>query len=110
MIYTFHRKEGFYPLELNSNEEAKANALRNPGTLKVVNEITKEIIYQEEKVNGKGEKVNSPIFGEIVLADKFNRLLLEDVVTAYPLDVFQILNKDILNPKGFQISIVVLES
>lgn len=38
--YTFHREGGFYPLCLGSDEEAIANAKCNPGTLKVVNELT----------------------------------------------------------------------
>ena len=47
MIYTFHREEGFYILELSSDEEAIANAECNPGTLKVMNEITGKIVYGE---------------------------------------------------------------
>ena len=49
-VYTFHRKEGFYSLEFSSDEEAKANGLCNPGTLEVVNEFTKEIIFTEKKI------------------------------------------------------------
>lgn len=45
ILYTFHREGGFYPIVLNSDEEAIANAKCNPGTLKVVNEFTEEIIY-----------------------------------------------------------------
>lgn len=45
-IYTFHRKDGFYPLQLNSDDEAIANAKCNPGTLKVVNEITGETVFE----------------------------------------------------------------
>lgn len=37
MIYIFFRQEGWYPLELGSDEEAIANAKCNPGTLKVEN-------------------------------------------------------------------------
>lgn len=44
-IYTFHRENGFYPLELASDEEARANAECNPGTVKVVNEITGETVW-----------------------------------------------------------------
>jgi hypothetical protein len=51
MIYTFHRKDcaffnGFYPLELESDSEAIANAIRNPGTLRVVNEVTKKEVFK----------------------------------------------------------------
>jgi hypothetical protein len=34
-VYIFFRKEGWYPLNLGSDEEARANAEHNPGTLKV---------------------------------------------------------------------------
>ena len=44
MIYTFHRKEGWYPIEFEDDEEAIRNVMCNPGTLKVVNEETEEII------------------------------------------------------------------
>lgn len=36
-IYVFVREEGFYPLELANDEEARANAECNPGTLRVEN-------------------------------------------------------------------------
>jgi len=49
MIYTFHRKDGFYPLELSSDEEAIENALCNPGTLLVINENTSITIYELDK-------------------------------------------------------------
>ena len=35
VIYLFHRKEGFYPLELRDNEEAIQNATCNKGTLMI---------------------------------------------------------------------------
>lgn len=35
-LYTFHRTGHFYPLELRDDEDARANAECNPGTLKVV--------------------------------------------------------------------------
>lgn len=35
MIYIFHRAEGFYPLTLGGDLEAIANALNNPGTIRV---------------------------------------------------------------------------
>lgn len=34
-IYLFVRAESFYPIELRDDEDAKANALCNPGTLRV---------------------------------------------------------------------------
>lgn len=43
--YTFHREEGFYPLMLESDEAAKANAECNPGTIRVVNEITGDLVW-----------------------------------------------------------------
>lgn len=44
-VYTFHRSEGFYPLELQDDTTALANALNNPGTLKVVNEVTGKTVF-----------------------------------------------------------------
>jgi hypothetical protein len=44
--YTFHREGGFYPLGLQSDAEAIANAECNKGTLKVVNEITRQTVWQ----------------------------------------------------------------
>ena len=46
-VYTFHRSEGFYPLALNDDEQARANALCNPGTIKVVNEITGAVVWPD---------------------------------------------------------------
>jgi hypothetical protein len=34
-VYIFFREEGFYPLELWGNDDARKNAEANPGTLKV---------------------------------------------------------------------------
>lgn len=45
-LFTFHRVEGFYPLELESNESARENAECNPGTEMVVNELTKAIVWE----------------------------------------------------------------
>lgn len=47
MTYTFHRASGWYPVELSSDEEACRNALCNPGTEKVVNEISGETIWTD---------------------------------------------------------------
>jgi len=44
-LYTFHRAEGFYPLVLKDDDDAKVNAFCNPGTLKVVNELTGETVW-----------------------------------------------------------------
>lgn len=43
--YTFFREGGFYPLMLGSDEEARANGECNPGTLRVVNELTHDQVY-----------------------------------------------------------------
>lgn len=45
-LYTFHRADGFYPLELPNDADAKSNAVWNPGTLKVVNEVTGVMIWE----------------------------------------------------------------
>jgi len=57
-IYTFHRKDGFYPLVLKDDADALANAKCNPGTLKVVNEITHVVVFDADlaKLAQKGEK------------------------------------------------------
>ena len=34
-VYIFFRKGGWYPLELWNDKDAVANALNNPGTIKV---------------------------------------------------------------------------
>lgn len=34
-VYIFIRKEGFYPVELRDDDDAKRNAEINPGTLRV---------------------------------------------------------------------------
>lgn len=44
-IYAFQRKEGFYFLELGSDDEAIANGKCNPGTLRVVNEVAGYTVY-----------------------------------------------------------------
>lgn len=46
-LYTFFREGMFYPLELGSDAEARANADCNPGTVKVVNERTGRTIWTE---------------------------------------------------------------
>jgi len=49
MVYTFHRKGGFYPLNLASDEAALENVKSNPGTLRVVNESAQRVIYDIRK-------------------------------------------------------------
>lgn len=49
-IYTFHRKEGFYPIELPSDEEALRNVRCNPGTIIVVNMTTGKTVFNERKL------------------------------------------------------------
>lgn len=52
-IYTFHRelngKAFFYPLALKDDKDAIENAKCNPGTLKVVNELTHETVWEGKK-------------------------------------------------------------
>lgn len=43
--YSFHRSDGFYPLELKDDADAKANAECNVGTLKVENVVTREVVW-----------------------------------------------------------------
>jgi hypothetical protein len=50
-FYTFHRFDGFYPVDMpdhptkTPDEVALDCVPLNPGTLKVVNEMTGEVIY-----------------------------------------------------------------
>lgn len=44
--YTFMRANGFYPLVLQSDEEAEANGICNPGTISVTNELTGEVVFR----------------------------------------------------------------
>lgn len=49
-VYIFHRDEMFYPLELKDDANAIANAKCNPGTIKVTNVETGEIVRPNEKL------------------------------------------------------------
>ena len=51
-IYTYHRQDGFYPIELVNDIEAAHHVLFNPGTLKVVNETTGKVVYDTAKPTG----------------------------------------------------------
>jgi hypothetical protein len=48
-IYTFHREDGWYPIELVNGLEAAHHVLFNPGTVKVTNETTGKVIYDQNK-------------------------------------------------------------
>lgn len=41
----FHRAEGFYMLDLPGNDDLSAHAECNPGTLKITDAITGEILW-----------------------------------------------------------------
>ena len=45
MLYLFFRAEGFYPIELRDDADARANAECNPGTLKVETAIG-EVVWR----------------------------------------------------------------
>lgn len=45
--YIFFRDGTFYPVELSSDEQARKNAECNPGTLKVENALTREIVWEK---------------------------------------------------------------
>jgi hypothetical protein len=46
--YTFHRSEGFYPLEMSKgDEEARANAECNPGTQEVRCAFTGRLVWSD---------------------------------------------------------------
>lgn len=52
MIYTFHRKEGWYPVELVNDLQAAHQVLFNLGTIRVVNKETGKVVY-EKKIETK---------------------------------------------------------
>ncbi len=62
MIYTFERKEGFYPLELDNDLSAIKNAECNPGTVRVTNEVTGVVVWDEKDqfVEVEGRKLALP--------------------------------------------------
>jgi hypothetical protein len=43
--YIFVRKEGFYPIKLKDDEEAKMNAEINEGTIQVIDPLTEDVIW-----------------------------------------------------------------
>jgi hypothetical protein len=45
--YIFFRKEGFYPLELKDDEDAKKNAEFNAGTLRVET-INGDVVWRQQ--------------------------------------------------------------
>lgn len=44
-MYAFFRSDGWYPLELWNDSEARRNAESNPGTIRVVNMVTTDQVY-----------------------------------------------------------------
>jgi hypothetical protein len=46
-VYIFFRKEGFYPIELKDDADARANAERNPGTIRVIDGLTSIQVWPE---------------------------------------------------------------
>ena len=48
-VVLFFRKEGFYPVTLSARCKIEDHVRLNPGTLKVVDAETREVLWQEEK-------------------------------------------------------------
>ena len=44
-LYIFQREEGWYPVELADDDEARRNAEHNPGTLRVENLDGSRVIW-----------------------------------------------------------------
>jgi 8-oxo-dGTP diphosphatase len=44
-VYEFHRKNSWYPIQLKDDAEAIKNAENNPGTLKVINAVTRKVVW-----------------------------------------------------------------
>ncbi len=55
------------------------------------------------------EIVHSQVFGDILKADDNARKIVETLVKVFPLDAFQVINRDILNPKGYMLSLSKVE-
>lgn len=49
-LYIFHRGDMFYPIELRNDADARRNAVNNKGTTKVINAITKEVVWAADAV------------------------------------------------------------
>lgn len=47
-LVLFHRAEGFYPLSLPGNDDLSAHAESNPGTLKITDALTGEILWRPQ--------------------------------------------------------------
>lgn len=44
----FHRKEGFYVIDLPENDDLSAHAECNPGTLQITDAMTGEILWRPQ--------------------------------------------------------------
>lgn len=44
-VYIFIRADMFYPIELRDDDDARANAECNPGTVRVENALTGETVW-----------------------------------------------------------------
>ena len=47
--YVFHRAEGWYPVHYETDAEAIAGALKNPGTLKVCVGLNDRVVWELPK-------------------------------------------------------------
>lgn len=52
-----------------------------------------------------GNKISSPIFGDCYTPDNDVQNILETLIRTYPLAAFQFINRHILNPKGWMVSV-----
>lgn len=59
MSYTFHRGDQFYAVPCKDDAEALACVDCNPGTTKVINEITGKTIFDIERDNSNPEDLQS---------------------------------------------------
>jgi hypothetical protein len=49
-IYLFIRTEGFYPIELRNDDDARKNAECNPGTLRV-EAVSGRVVWRKSEAN-----------------------------------------------------------
>lgn len=57
-LYIFHRSDMFYPILLKDDKDARLNAECNPGTTKVENAITNEVVWLPSKEIGSNKNNN----------------------------------------------------
>src|SRR4051812_27432049 len=99
--YIFHREDMFYPLELEDDARARANALCNPGTTKVENARTREIVWPPAKVLTAKNAESTEIFNhEETQMNTDNQTVFHARVSIDPMHAFGVKRIAVLFPDG----------